>query len=304
MATVEQTPTRTARPKVLAPNRSKLVGKLGPWQLMRQIGEGDVTRVYLARPDDVGNAHTASYAVKVLRNEWWRDESAIARQRREAWIGGQVSHPNVVPVLSTSVEGPPFYFVMPMLEGRSLAQRIEDGPQLPLPMALWIVRQIVEGLAAVFGRTRMIHGDVKPANVMVAPSGHATVMDFGLAHTLDEASSWADRPVIGTLNYIAPEMVTSAMAADARSDFYSLGVMLYELLAGRLPLESDDPGELAMLHREGKPTCVLELRSDLPKPVASLVHTLLAKEPIRRPSSHSELIERLVRLEIDCFGMR
>lgn len=304
MATVEKTTTRTAPHVAATGGRPKLVGRLGPWQLLRQIGEGDVTRVYLARPSDADGALTASYAVKVVRNEWWRDESAIARQRREAWIGGRVSHPNVVPVLSAVVDGPPFYFVMPLLEGQNLAQRMDDRWRPPLPVALWIVRQVVEGLAAVYKRTQMIHADIKPANVFVAPSGHATLMDFGFARTPDEASSWADRPVVGTLNYMAPEMITSAMAADLRSDFYSLGVMLYELLTGRLPLASDDPGELAMLHREGKPPCVLELRPDLPKPVASLVHTMLAKDPIRRPSSHRELFERLVRLEIECFGIR
>jgi serine/threonine protein kinase len=181
---------------------------------------------------------------------------------------------------------------------------MDDGCRPPLPIALWIVRQIAEGLATVYARTRMIHCDIKPANVVVAPSGHATIIDFGCAQSPDEVSSWATRPVVGTLNYTAPEMITSAVAADFRSDFYSLGVTLYEMLTGRLPFESDDPGELALLHREMKPPCIRALRPDLPQPIASLIHTLLAKDALRRPCSHQELIDRLIRLEIECFGIR
>jgi serine/threonine-protein kinase len=302
MATAEAS-TTTARSVPFASIEQDLVGRLGPWQLVRQIGEGSLTRVYLARPVNAAE-QSAAYAVKVLRQQWWRDPQAIAGRRREAWIGSRVSHPNVVPVLSAAVEQPPFYTVMPRLTGATLRQVLADGRRPALPVTLWIVRQIAEGLEAVFQCTGMIHADVKPSNVFLAPTGHATLLDFGYAHTPHESATWVDRPLIGTLNYIAPETVTSALAADIRSDIYSLGVVLYEMLTGRLPLTSDDPGELAVMHRERKPPCIRELRSDLPKPVASLVHTMLAKEPIRRPSSHKELVDRLTRLEIECFAMR
>jgi serine/threonine protein kinase len=222
-----------------------------------------------------------AYVVKVLRKQWWCDPRAINMQRREAWIGSQVSHPNLLPVLSSSVQQPPFYLVMPRLTGQTLAQLINDRVKFPLSLLLWIVRQVTEGLAALYERTGMIHADVKPSNIFVAPSGHATLLDFGFAHTRDEAASWANRPVLGTLKYIAPEAITSSLATSIQGDMYGLGVSLYEALTGRLPHESDDPGELA--------------RS---------VHTLLAKYPTRRPSSYPQLIERLVRLEIECFSLR
>jgi serine/threonine protein kinase len=150
----------------------------------------------------------------------------------------------------------------------------------------------------------MIHSDVKPANILVSAAGHATLIDFGFVQTPAEASQWATRPLAGTLAYIAPEMVTSALAAGPRSDIYSLGVTMYEMITGRRPWDSEDPGELATLHRQAKPTDVRALRPEVPSAVAELIHSMLAKDPLRRPSSARELATRLVRLEIESFTLR
>jgi serine/threonine-protein kinase len=242
--------------------------------------------------------------VKVLRNHWWRDPQAIEMQRREAWVGSKVSHPNLLPVLSASVQEPPFYVVTPKLDGKPLSQLLFEQERLAVPLALWIARQVAEGLDALFEATGMIHTDVKPANILVSPTGHATLIDFGFVQTPAEASQWATRPLAGTLAYIAPEMVTSALAAGPRTDIYSLGVTLYEMLTGRRPWDSDDPSELVTLHRESKPADVRALRADVPERVAELVHSMLAKDPLRRPASPRELATRLTRLEINCFSLR
>jgi serine/threonine-protein kinase len=241
--------------------------------------------------------------MKVLRKEWWRDSRAIEMQRREAWVGSKVSHPNLLPVLSASVQEPPFYIVSPKLDGVTLAQIVAEGQSVPIPLALWIARQAADGLAALFDGAGVIHGDIKPANVVVAPTGHTTVIDFGFVQTPAEASHWATRPLAGTLAYIAPELLTSTLAAGPRSDIYSLGVTLYEVLTGHRPWETEDPAELATLHREAKPTDVRALRPDTPEPVAELVHSMLAKDPLRRPSDARELASRLVRLEIKSFAL-
>jgi serine/threonine-protein kinase len=225
-------------------------------------------------------------------------------QRREAWVGHKVSHPNLLPVLSASVQEPPFYLVTPKLEGVSLAQLIVDQERLPVPLALWIARQVADGLAALYEGAGVIHADVKPANILVSHDGHATLIDFGFVQTPAEASQWATRPLAGTLAYIAPEMVTSTLAAGPRSDVYSLGVTLYEMLTGRRPWDSDDPGQLAKLHREARPTDVRQLRAELPASVAELVHSMLSKDPLRRPGSARELATRLIRLEINSFTLR
>lgn len=295
---------RTTQHRSTTANTPQLVGRLGPWQLVRLLAEGNFTRVYQARPADGSHNQPAAYVVKLLRKEWWREPQAIDMQRREAWVGSKVSHPNLLPVLSASVQEPPFYLVMPKLDATPLAQLIADQERLSIPLALWIARQVAEGLAALFEATGMIHADVKPANILVSPTGHATLIDFGFVQTPAEASRWASRPLAGTLAYIAPELVTSVLAAGPRSDIYSLGVTLFELLTGRRPWDSTDPAELATLHREVKPADIRTLRPDLPSPVAELVHAMLAKDPLRRPASAQELACRLTRLEIECFSLR
>ena len=152
-----------------------------------------------------------------------------------------------------------------------------------MPLALWIARQVADGIDALFDATGMIHSDIKPANILVSPTGHATLIDFGFVQTPSEATRWSTRPLAGTLAYIAPEMVTSALAAGPRSDIYSLGVTLYEMLTGRRPWDSDDPGELATLHREAKPPKVRTLRPNVPDSVADLVQEMLAKDAAPSP---------------------
>jgi serine/threonine-protein kinase len=210
----------------------------------------------------------------------------------------------VAPVLSAQVEQPPFYLVSPYLSGETVACKIHDRRMPSLPLALWIVRQVAEALDALHQSLGMIHADVKPANILVSPTGHATLLDFGCAQSASDCRSCFNRPVVGTLHYAAPEMLTSACAVDPRSDIYSLGVTLYELLTGALPFDAAEPAQLITLHRTAKPTCIRTHRPNLPKPVASLVHRMLAKEPVRRPTSAGEVAEQLMRLEIASFADR
>ena len=305
MATAEFSPvTKTASVSSAAMGADrKLVGRIGPWQLVRLISESELARVYVARPADAADS-PAGYVVKVLRKEWWRDTHAIEMQRRAAWVGRKVSHPHLLPVLSAGVEQPPFYTVSPKLEGRSLDRLLEQQRRLPFAVTLWIVRQVAEALDALHTTARMIHSDVKPANIVVAPDGHATLVDLGFVHTPGESRHWSTRPVYGTLNYLAPEALTSSLSASPQSDVYSLGVTLYELLAGGLPFVGRDAQDLIRQHREATPQCLMIRRPETPKGVASLVHRMLAKDPLRRPESAAAVAEELVRLEIDCFAAR
>lgn len=305
MASVEQTPTVRANFAATQPSdRHNAVGRIGPWQLVRLLSESELARVYVARPVEADGEQSANYVLKTLRKEWWRDPQAIEMQRRAAWIGRKVSHPHLLPVLSANVQQAPFYFVTPYLPGSSLATLLEQETRLPLPVTLWIVRQVAEALATLHESAHMIHADVKPSNIHVSPDGHATLIDLGFAHATTEAQHWSSRPVVGTLNYIAPEAVTSSLAAGVSSDLYSLGVTLYELITGTLPFAASAPDELIRLHRESKPACVRHAVPTLPKPVASLVHRLLAKDPLRRPASAAVVAEELIRLEIECFSLR
>jgi serine/threonine protein kinase len=282
----------------------RAVGKIGPWQLVRMLSESDFSRVYAARPAESSEDQSAAYAIKVLRKEWWSDPGAIEMQRRAAWLGQTISHSNLLPILSASVGQPPFYLVSPRLEGRTLAAWLEDNTHLPLPTMLWIARQVADGLTALHEKASMVHGDVKPENIVVSTDGHATLIDLGFAHHPEESLHWSSRPVIGTLHYIAPETVASRLSSGPQSDIYSLGVTLYQMLASRLPFPVDDASELMRMHRETAPECLRLLVPSLPKPVASLIHWMMAKNPLRRPESARDVSSELTRLEIACFGMR
>jgi serine/threonine-protein kinase len=328
MATIEsiRESVRGAAAHVPAGSKSAgILGRVGDWQLVRQLAEGNLTRVYLARPatsrqtqlgsesgeeaatpsyESDADSQGTPYVIKLLRKEWWRDSQAIEMQRRDAWVGMRVSHPNLLPVLSASVKEPPFFVVSPRLEGLSLANLLAERGPLAVPLALWIARQTAEALDALARTAGVIHTDVTPANIVVSPHGHATLIDFGLVQTPYEASQWRNRPLAGTLGYMAPEMLTSALSADGRSDLYSLGVVLFEMLAGRRPWDSDDPSELTELHRSAKAPDIRDLRPETPAAVAELVAALVAKDPLRRPTSAEELAARLTRLEIDSFSLR
>jgi serine/threonine-protein kinase len=271
--------------------------------LLRLVGESELTRCYLARPAESPESAPAGYVLKVLRKEWWSDPAAVEMQRRSAWVGRKISHPRLLPVLSANVHQPPFYTVSPKLEGSTLADRIAEAGRLSIPGALWTARQIAEGLDALHTNVRMIHSDVKPANILISETGHATLLDLGFVQATAEARHWSSRPICGTLAYIAPEAVTSCLSAEPRSDLYSLGVMLYEMLAGTLPFQASDAAQLIQLHRESRPRCIREHRPEVPPEVASLVHRLLAKDPLRRCESAAAVVDELVRLEIACFGV-
>ncbi len=268
-----------------------------------QIGEGALTRVYQARPVDGRNDSAACYAVKVLQSDWEDDARAIELLQAEALAGRKVSHPHVISILAESVQEPPYFLAMPLLTGASLDSRLAGGHRPDVPIVLWIARQAAEGLSAL-AESGLMHADVKPSNLFLADDGHVTLIDLGFARPADSGGGVGGRPVVGTLSYMAPEMITSALAADARSDIYSLGVVLYEMLAGRLPFVGRDAGAVAMQHREAVPEPLKKIVPQLPKSVAQLVHLMLAKEPLRRPQSPDELVELLTRLEIETFAER
>lgn len=276
---------------------------LGDWQLVRLAAIGPVCRVYQARPANRGGVAAACYAVKLLDPCYEKQPEALTQIRREALLGRKVPHPHLVSILASHVTEPPYYVVMPWLQGATLADRLAAGWQPELPVALWIARQTAEALGALH-KGGWMHTDVKPSNLFLSSDGHATLLDLGFARHRDETVVATDRYVLGTVRYMAPEMLTSALRPDIRSDLYSLGVTLYEMLAGRPPFDAEDIAELATQHLRDEPADIRSLAIDVPLEVARLVHTLLAKEPLRRPQSPRELIDRLTRLEIACFAQR
>jgi len=258
--------------------------------------------VYLARVANGDTRQPAGYALKVLGELWQNDPRALAILAREVQVAGQVAHPHLVPILAASLDEPPYYLAMPYLEGHSLAAYLTGEGMFDLPVIFWIARQAAEAADAL-ARAGWMHGDVKPSNIIVSPWGHATLVDLGFATPRGWRASIADRPLLGTLNYIAPEILYSACGGDSQSDVYSLGVVLFEMLTGRLPFDTEDVAELALQHRQELPGDVRSLVPQVPTRAARLVQQMLAKEPLRRPTP-DELVGRLIGLEIETFAER
>ena len=273
------------------------------WELVRFAARGGLAGIYRSRPAGSPPSQPASYAIKMLLPDWKDDPQAVRLLQREALVGQSVSHPHLIPILSASIQQAPRFVVMPWLDGATLQQRLDAGERFDLPRVLWIARQTAEALDAL-RRSGWLHGDVKPSNIMLSPDGHATLLDLGFARRTDEGGSAVDRCVLGTFHYIAPELLSSAIRADARSDIYSLGAVLFRILAGRLPFESADMAELATQHRQSLPPDLRRVAPHLPAEVARLVHRMLSKDPMRRPQTPRELIDALARLEIETFAER
>ncbi|HTN76152.1 MAG TPA: serine/threonine-protein kinase [Pirellulaceae bacterium] len=277
------------------------LGTIGHWQLVRLAGSGAWTNVYRARPCDCAASAPADYAVKLLQAEFQSDRQAIGMLQREAYVARQVSHPHLGAVLLAHVEAPPYYLVTPYLAGATLKQTTQLRERLPVPHALWIVRQAAEALATLHD-AGWLHLDINPANLMIAPSGHTTVIDFGLARKLGDETA-AKQTIAGTPAYMAPEAFQNTQPLTPAADLYSLGVVLYELLVGHVPFEDDDPLDLVNAHLETPPPALRHKLPHVPSRVARLVRRMLAKDPLRRPGVE-ELIATLATLEIDTFSER
>jgi serine/threonine protein kinase len=295
-ATRSPTPQAAAAPSTVVAWRT-----LGPWELTGYAAQGEFSTVFRARPLAHGE-RAANYALKLARTDR-PDRAACAELlAREAAVAAQVAHPHLISVLSQQLEHEPKYLVMPWLAGASLARRLADGQGFALPAALSIVRQAAGALAAL-AAAEFRHSDVKPANILVSPAGHATLLDLGFARHRTETPDDASTYWLGTPGYAAPERFISRLAIDPQSDVYSLGVTLYRLLAGRLPFVVGDLAAFAAAHVHRAPADLREYDKTIPCEVAKLTSEMLAKEPLRRPTAE-EVLERLARLEIQTFTDR
>jgi serine/threonine protein kinase len=279
-----------------------VMGRVGTWELVRAIGQGQLAMVYQGRPSGGAADRLACHAVKVLRPEWQDDARGLATLAREVQVSRRVASPHLVPILAAQLDARPYFTVMPLLSGGTLAARIAEQIPCDLSVAFWICRQVAQALATL-DASGWAHMDVKPSNIFVSPSGHVTLIDLGFARAAGEIASAARRPVVGTMQYLAPEMIYSSDGGDVRSDIYSLGVTLFEILTGHLPFDADNVADLARQHRQELPAEVRGMVPHVPTRAARLVQRMLAKDPLRRPAP-IELVDRLAALEIETFAER
>ncbi|HLH64308.1 MAG TPA: protein kinase [Solirubrobacteraceae bacterium] len=259
------------------------------YRLQARIAAGGFATVYRAFDERLERP----VAVKLMRWEAARDLSALERFRREARAVAQLSHPNVVGVIDAGEDGGRPYIVFEYVEGETLKQLIRRAGPLPITDAISYAIAIARALGAAHAR-HIVHRDVKPQNVLIASGGIAKVTDFGIARTLDEDGLTSDGRVLGTTDYVSPEQ---ALGEDVsgRSDLYSLGIVLYEMLTGEVPFRADSQVAVAMCHvREPLPD-LRALRPDASAALAAVVETVTAKDAYDRHATAAELIEDLER---------
>jgi eukaryotic-like serine/threonine-protein kinase len=269
----------------------------GRYRVLRKLGSGGMANVYLAEDEELGRR----VAVKILNDRYANDDLFIERFRREAKSAAGLSHPNIVSIYDRGEAEGTYYIAMEVIEGRSLKELIMTRGALPIGTAIGYAKQLLEALRFAH-RHGIIHRDIKPHNVLVSADQHAKaneprlkVTDFGIARhgasQMTEAGS-----IMGTAQYLSPEQARGA-PVTAASDLYSAGVVLYEMLTGKVPFTGDSAIEIAMKHVNDLPAPPSALRPEIPTELDQIVLRALAKDPGERYQSAEEFIEDLERVE-------
>lgn len=256
------------------------------YEIHRRIGRGGMADVYLARDQLLDRP----VAIKVLFPEFATDPSFVERFRREAQSAANLNHPNIVSVFDWGRQGGTYFIVMEYVNGRSLADILrKDGPLLPQRAAE--VAADVAGALGFAHRNAVVHRDVKPANILVSPDGAVKVTDFGIARVLNaptEQGLTQAGAVMGTATYFSPEQAQGANP-DPRSDLYSLGIVMYEMVAGRPPFSGENPVAIAYKQVHDQPLPPSRFAPDLPMAYEAITLRLLAKSPSSRYQSADDL---------------
>jgi eukaryotic-like serine/threonine-protein kinase len=254
----------------------------GRYRVLKRIGSGGMADVYCAEDSHLGR----HIAIKVLHRRFAQDQEFVERFRREAKSAAGLNHPNVVGVFDRGEHEGTYYIAMELLDGRTLKEMVGSEAPLPQERVIDLGLQILQ--AAGFAHSHgVIHRDFKPHNVIVDQQGHAKVTDFGIARA--GASEMTETgSIMGTAQYLSPEQA-QGHAVTATSDIYSIGVMLYEMLAGRLPFEGDSAVAVALKHLSEPPAPISQWRPDVHPALEAVVMAALAKDPAQRWQSAEDL---------------
>ncbi|HEX5893519.1 MAG TPA: serine/threonine-protein kinase, partial [Solirubrobacterales bacterium] len=248
------------------------------YRLESKLGSGGMSTVYLALDEVLDRP----VAVKLLHREISDQPDQLERFRREARAAARLSHPNLVGVIDAGEdEGRP-YIVFEYIEGRTLKRRIQEEGGLPIDEAVAYAIEIGRGLTAAHAR-KLVHRDVKPQNVLIDPDGRAKVTDFGIARSLEQEGMTATGRVLGTTDYVSPEQAMGE-DVDERSDVYSLGVVLYEMLVGDVPFRAETQVGVAMKHVNQPLPDVQTRRPEVSASVAAVIDRATTKDPRDRYS--------------------
>ncbi len=259
---------------------------VGGFEILAKVGEGGMGRVFKALQLNLDR----TVALKILPSNLAKDEMYLERFYREARAAAKLRHPNIVSAIDVGCSDGRHYFAMEFVRGKSLAQILRERGRLPQAEAMEIVRQIALGLAHAH-QSGIVHRDIKPSNIMVSRDGKAKLCDLGLARRddVDEASLVEPGKTVGSPKYMAPEQARAGGEVDARSDLYSLGVTLFQALAGRLPFEGKTSREFMRKHVVEPAPDVREFEPEVSPAVAAVVARLLHKDPNLRYQTAAEL---------------
>ena len=262
----------------------------GRYLLEERIGNGGMAEVYKAQD----NLLDRTVAVKILHAAYKNDTEFIEKFHREAKAAACMSHPNIVNIYDVGADGEYHYIVMEYVPGATLKRKIQDEAPLEIPTAVHIAKDIADGLAHAHANN-IVHCDIKPHNILMTPDNRAKIADFGIARAVTESTMTYSGSVVGSVHYFSPEQARGS-GITPKSDVYSLGIVMYEMLTNHLPFNADNPVSIAMKHVEEEPTPLSVWRPQISPILEAIVLRAMNKNPDMRPSSF-ELVQELANVE-------
>ena len=258
------------------------------YEIIKKVGNGGMATVYKAK-DTILNRFVA---VKILRDEFTTDQEFIKRFEAEAQAAASITHPNIVSVYDVGNQDNLYYIVMELIQGKTLKEIIlEEGGPLPWKWSVNIAIQIASALE-VAHKNNVIHRDIKPHNIIITEDGVAKVTDFGIAKAVSNSTITAFGTTIGSVHYFSPEHARGGYT-DAKSDLYSLGVVMYEMLTGRLPFDADTPVSVALKHMQEEPEEPIEINDKIPEAVNDIIMKALRKDTNLRYQNATAMLNDL-----------
>ncbi|WP_050614731.1 Stk1 family PASTA domain-containing Ser/Thr kinase [Bacillus testis] len=266
-----------------------LIGKriYGRYRIIEMIGGGGMANVYLAEDMILER----EVAIKILRMDFSNDEEFIKRFNREAQSATSLAHPNVVSIYDVGEEDHIYFIVMEYVSGMTLKQYIQTHPNIPVEKAVSIMRQITEGMSHAH-QHGIIHRDIKPQNILIDENEHVKITDFGIATALSATSITQTNAVLGSVHYLSPEQARGGMA-NKKSDIYSMGIVMFELLTGRLPFSGESAVSIALKHLQSTTPSPRRWNPSIPQSVENIILKATAKDPFHRYENADEMKEDL-----------
>ena len=266
------------------------------YEIISKTGVGGMATVYVAK-DIVLNRNVA---VKVLKDEFTTDEEFIKRFNSEAQSAASLTHPNIVSIYDVGNEEGIYYIVMELIRGKTLKQIITEEGALPWKWSVNIAMQIASALETAH-KNNIVHRDIKPHNIIITEDGVAKVTDFGIAKAVSNSTITAFGTTIGSVHYFSPEQAKGGYT-DAKSDIYSLGVVMYEMLTGKVPFDADTSVSVALKHMQEAPVPPMEINENVPKAVNDIILKAMEKEPMARYQTATQMLRDLSRALKDPDG--